>query len=83
MKVFDLLFHKNSGNIARERLKGVVLADRFDCTPETAQKIQKDISEVLMKYLELDHVTIKIQLELSREVGQGVKHVKTIQIKRL
>ena len=83
MKVFQVFSKKNSGNIARERLKGVVLADRLCCSPETTDRIKKDITQVLSKYMELEHTKIKIQLDISREAGRGEKHVKTIQIKGL
>lgn len=80
---FRVFSKKNSGSIARERLKGVVLSDRLGCTSEMTDKIKKDIEQVLSKYLELDNVKVKIHLDISREAGQGVKHVKTIQIKGL
>lgn len=83
MKRFQIFSKKNSGNIARERLKGVVLADRLSCSPETTDRIKKDIAQVLSKYMELDNTKIKIQLDISREAGRGEKHVKTIQIKGL
>ena len=84
MKMFQVFSKKNSGNIARERLKGVVLADRLSCSPETTtDRIKKDIAQVLSKYMELDNTKIKIQLDISREAGRGEKHVKTIQIKGL
>ena len=83
MRDFRVFFKKNSGSISRERLKGVILADRLCCSPETTDRIKKDISQVLSKYIELDHMKVKIRLDISRESGRGVKHVKTIQIKGL
>lgn len=83
MKSIQVFLKKNSGSIARERLKGVVLADRLSCSPETTDGIKRDITQVLSKYVELDQTNIKIQLDISREAGQGEEYVKTIQIKGL
>lgn len=83
MKSIQVFLKKNSGSIARERLKGVVLADRLSCNPETTDRIKRDITQVLSKYVELDQTNIKIQLDISREAGQGEEYVKTIQIKGL
>ncbi len=83
MKSIQVFLKKNSGSIARERLKGVVLADRLSCSPETTDRIKRDITQVLSKYVELDQTNIKIQLDISREAGQGEEYVKTIQIKGL
>ena len=83
MKRFRVFFNKNSGNVARERLKTVVLSDRLNCTPEVTRQIKRDIRRVLAKYLEMDKVDVKVRLDITTEVGQGVKNVKTIQIKGL
>ncbi|MDY4516468.1 MAG: cell division topological specificity factor MinE [Hominisplanchenecus sp.] len=84
MKVFQVFSKKNSGIIARERMKNIILADRLCCTPETTDRIKTDIRQVLAKYMELNNTKIKIQLDISKEAEQGVKkYVKTIQIKGL
>ena len=83
MKKIRGFSNKNSGSIARERLKIVVLSDRLNCTSEITRRIKRDITRVLEKYLELDKANIKVQLDITSEVGQGVKNVKTIQIKGL
>ena len=83
MKRFRVFLNKNSGSVARERLKTVVLSDRLGCTPEMTMQIKRDIKRVLAKYLELDKVDVKVRLDITTEVGQGVKNVKTIQIKGL
>ena len=83
MTVFQVFSKKNSGRIARERLKGVVLADRLCCSPEITEQIKEDMMQVLSKYMDLDNTRVEIQLNISREAERGVKHVKTIQIKGL
>lgn len=83
MRRFHVFAKKNSGDIARDRIKTVVLSDRLSCTPEVTERIKKDIKTVLSKYLELDNTEVKIHLDITTEVGQGIDNVKTIQIKGL
>ena len=45
---------KSSKNIAKERLKLVLVHDRVDCSPELIELIQRDIIEVISKYAEID-----------------------------
>lgn len=69
--------------MARERLKGVVLADRMNCSPEVIELIKHDITRVIEKYLDLDTANVEVHLDITSEAEQGVKNVKTIQIKGL
>lgn len=83
MRRFRVFFNKSSGVIARDRLKTVVLSDRLNCSPEITMQIKRDIKHVLSKYLELENADIKIHLDITTDVGQGVRNAKTIQIKGL
>lgn len=77
-------FHKNSSGIARDRLKVVLLSDRMNCSPQKIRLIKRDIVRVLGKYLEIDDtLNVEVRLDITREIEQGVKDVKTIQIKGL
>jgi cell division topological specificity factor len=48
--------------VAKERLKTLLVADRMQCTPETAEKFSSDIYHTISKYLEIkpDDFHIKI-----------------------
>jgi len=84
MMNFKGFFHKNSGGIARDRLKVVLLSDRMKCSPEMTRLIKRDIVRVLEKYLEIeDTLNVEVRLDITRKIEQGVKNVKTIQIKGL
>jgi len=81
---FRGLLHKNSSGVARDRLKVVLLSDRMNCSPEIVKLIKRDIVRVLGKYLEIDNtLNVEVRLDITREIEQGVKNVKTIQIKGL
>lgn len=83
MKRIRRLLGKNSGRIARERLKVVLLSDHMNCAPEVIGLIKRDMRRVLRKHLEIDTAEVNIQIEISKKTEQGVKNVKTIQIKGL
>lgn len=55
----------SSGNIARSRLKYMLLNDRVACTAETLSMIKKDIYRVLSNYMDIDE-----NIELAFEQGE-------------
>ncbi len=58
-------FHKkSSGEIAKDRLKILLISDRIDCSPEVMELIKKEIAKVLCRYMQID--TSKLELEFSR-----------------
>ena len=55
MGFMDAFFRKrSSGNMAKDRLKFVLVSDRANCSPETMEMIKNDIIEVISKYMEID-----------------------------
>ena len=54
MKFADFCRKKSSGNVAKDRLKLVLVSDRANCSPDIMEQIQKDIINVLSKYVEID-----------------------------
>lgn len=71
------------GNVAKDRLEFLLLSERMQSSPEMMEQMKKELQDVIRKYLNTDHVQMNIQIDLTNDVEQGVKHVKTIQIKRL
>lgn len=55
---------KKSGEIAKERLKILLISDRIDCSPEVMEMIKRDIAKILCKYMQID--TSTLELEFSR-----------------
>ena len=62
MKISDFFKKKSSSDIAKDRLKLVLVSDRASCSPELMQKIRSDIIEVLSKYAEIDMEGIDINI---------------------
>ena len=71
-----------SGAIAKMRLEQTLASDFLECSPEQFQIMQKEILEILSRYINVSD-TQKITLNLIQKRKQGVRYVKTIQIKGL
>ncbi len=71
-----------SGRIAKMRLEQVLTTDFLECSRDQAELLQKEITEILSRYLNLNDIQ-QIQLKLIQKRKQGVSYVKTIQIKGL
>ncbi len=53
---------KTAGQMAKERLKLVLIHDRTDCSGDLLEMIRKDIMDVLSKYMEIDLDALDIQI---------------------
>lgn len=69
-----------SGTIAKLRLEQTLASDFLECSPEKLENMQKEISEILSRYLNMNDMQ-KVSLNVTQEIRQGVHYVKTIQIK--
>ena len=52
MGFMDFFKKKNSGNVAKDRLKLLLISDRADCSPDVMENIKNDIIQVISKYME-------------------------------
>ena len=50
MGLLDLFKKKTSGDIARDRLKLLLVSDRANCSPDVMEMIKNDIIQVISKY---------------------------------
>ena len=72
MKITDIFKKKSSSDVAKDRLKLVLVSDRASCSPEIMQRIRSDIIEVLSKYAEIDMDGIDINFtQMDTEEGSG------------
>ena len=60
MGIMDLFKKKSSGNVAKDRLKLVLVSDRANCSSEMMEMMKRDIIEVISKYLDIDLSLIHI-----------------------
>ena len=61
---FTNLFKKNlqSKDVAKERLKLVLINDRTGLSPKMLDELRVEIIKVISKYLEIDEKTLDIQM---------------------
>lgn len=62
----------SSGNVAKDRLKFVLVSDRANCSPELMEQIKNDIIKVLNKYVEIDLEGLDIKIsQTESDVDNG------------
>lgn len=71
MSVLDLLKKKTSSDVAKDRLKLLLVSDRANCTPELMEMIKNDIIMVISKYMEIDADGLDIQITQTESEGNN------------
>lgn len=74
MKLLSLFGKKSSRDIARDRLKILLISDRADCSPEVLELIKKDIAQVISRYMKIDAQNMEIQISKSSVRGRGERN---------
>ncbi len=73
MKLFRYFQKKKSREIARDRLKILLISDRVNCSPEMMEMIKTDIAKVISKYMKIDAKSMEIQIAKTGSRGRGAK----------
>ena len=71
MGIFDLFKKKNSGDVAKDRLKLLLVSDRANCSPDVMEMIKNDIINVISKYMEIDVSGLDIQITQTESEGNN------------
>ena len=72
MGLLDLFKKKGSSDVAKDRLKLLLVSDRANCSPEVMEMIKNDIIKVISKYMEIDTDGLDIQItQVESDVGHG------------
>lgn len=53
---------KSSCQVAKDRLKILLISDRVNCSPEMMELIKNDIARVISKYMKIDSENMEIQI---------------------
>lgn len=70
--------------VAKDRLKLILIHDRGELSPQTLEKIRHEIFEVLAKYVEIEDSDIDIAVTKSEDLeGQTPSLIANIPIKNL
>ena len=70
MKIMDFFHKKSSSDVARDRLKFLLVSDGV-CSPEVMELIKNDIIDVISKHLDIDPQGLDIQLTETESEGNG------------
>lgn len=70
MKLSNLFRRKPSREVAKDRLKILLISDRVNCSPEILEMIKKDIAEVISRYMKIDTNNMEIQISKASTRGK-------------
>ena len=73
MGFFDFFAKNKSGNVAKDRLKLLLVSDRANCSPEIMEAIKNDIIKVISKYMDVD--TEALDIQITQTQSEDVKEV--------
>lgn len=71
MSLADFFKRKSSSNVAKDRLKLVLVSDRANCSPEILEQIKNDIIAVISKYVEIDAEGLDIKITQTESEGNN------------
>ncbi len=69
---------KSSSDIAKQRLRLVLVQDRSNMSPEVLEELKEELIGVLTRYLEIDEVGMSVELDKSDD---SVALVASIPVK--
>lgn len=61
---------RSSCQVAKDRLKILLISDRLNCSEEIMEQIKNDITKVISKYMQIDTDKMDIQIQ-TRGAGKG------------
>ena len=62
MNRLDGLRMRRSGEVARNRLKLLLVADKTGCSPELLEMLKRDMCHVISKYMEINSSEMEIRI---------------------
>lgn len=72
MILFKLFVRNNSGEIARKRLKLLLLSDRTGCSPDILEMIRTDLIQSVSRYLQVKAEDVNVQVMNNLPDGRRV-----------
>ena len=74
MRILTWFHKKTSSQIAKDRLKILLISDRVNCSPEMMDLIKNDIARVISKYMKIDTESMEIQITKTGSKGRNMKN---------
>ena len=70
MGIRNFFSRKKSREIAKDRLKILLISDRVNCSTEMMEMIKTDIAKVIAKYMKIDTESMEIQISKTDRKGR-------------
>ena len=70
MRLSSLFKRRSSREVAKDRLKILLISDRVNCSPEVLDMIKQDIAKVISRYMKIDTQNMEIQISKSSARGR-------------
>lgn len=74
MGITNIFRKKKSREIAKDRLKILLISDRVNCSQEMMEMIKQDIAKVISKYMKIDTQSMEIQITKTGNKGRSAKN---------
>ena len=74
MGIKHFFSRRKSREIAKDRLKILLISDRVNCSPEMMEMIKNDIAKVISKYMKIDAQSMEIQITKTNIKGRTLKN---------
>lgn len=71
MRLKQIFRKKSSRELAKDRLKILLISDRVNCSPEMMEMIKQDIAKVISKYMKIDTKSMEIQISKTGTKGRS------------
>ena len=76
MGIRNFFSRRKSREIAKDRLKILLISDRVNCSPEMMEMIKTDIAKVISKYMKID--TERMEIQISKTDRKGRDKIPTL-----
>lgn len=73
---------KNSKDMAKDRLKLVLIQDRANMSPTMIEDLRKDLIHVISKYMDFDEKTLEVQMAEQDEMTMLEVNIPIANVKR-
>ena len=84
MDLFKFFSKQSSKDVAKERLKLILIQDRNSISPDVLEAIREDMLKVISKYIEIDNEDVDIKMSSVEEIeGMSPALIASIPIKRI
>lgn len=72
----------NSKNVAKERLRLVLVHDRASVSPAVLEALKNDLIKVISTYMEIDEGALEVNLDSSDDSVALVANIPVLRMKR-